>query len=374
MKKLLSFNEYTTPKDLRKIYLMPNSDRFSFSHIDHLVRRVSENLFELILAPGIFVDAIDKDMPIYNYGNHDEIYELIRAGVSLDNIYNNPDNLAYANDKVKFHEAMSGESFVPKTVYNDKDVTKLKFPIIAKPKGGSKGEGIKVFKTEEEFKNREEPEDGKGFDLFCEKFDLDREFRVMTVRGKLAYMAERIPMNDKAKSLREGANIFASDDIFYRKSTLDGRSNYKWVEIENGDLPDKVMSQVNKIMPIACKKLGLDVIGLDLGLDTAGKIFLIEANTCPGLNKDQVVRLYLEIFRDFYEREPDAQSMKKIEQMREELVRANADVKFSHSSIMGRRMDWTYSENGRKTSNTKYDMEKSFGDTLKNIKNAKDKK
>lgn len=376
MKKLMKFGEYNTPKDLKKIYLMPHSDRFSFSHIDHLVRRVAENLFDLVMAPGIFPESINPDLPVYNYGNHDEIYDLIKKGAfKKKNIYNHPDNLKYANDKIEFHKAMDGLDFVPKTVFKQEDVSKLKFPIIAKPKGGSKGEGINVFKTKEDLENFKPEDDDMKLDLFSEKFNLEREFRVITVNGKRVYIAERIPTNKKAKSLRESANMFPSKDLFGKKGTLDGRSSYKWVEIKNPDLDKKVWEQIDKIMPVACEKLKLEVMGLDFGLDSNGKVWIIEANTCPGLNKDQIVRIYLQIFEDFYERKPEDASMQKIKQMRDELVRASkSKAKFSHSSSMGRRMDWTYSEDGRKTSNVKFDIEKSFGSTLNNIKDRAKKK
>lgn len=371
MKKLVKFSEYGTNKDLKKIYLIPHSDRFSFSHIDHLVRRVSENLFDLVLAPGIFPDSINPDMPVYNYGNHDEIYDLIGKGAfKKKNVYNHPDNLKYANDKIVFHKAMDGESFVPKTVFSADDAVKLKFPVIAKPKGGSKGEGIIVFKTKDELKDFKQDDDNK-LDIFSEKFDLQREFRVITVNGKMVYIAERIPTNKKAKSLRESANMFPSKDLFDKDGTLDGRSSYKWVEVKKSSLDDKSWSQINKLMPVACEKLKLEVMGLDFGLDSKGKMWLIEANTCPGLNKDQIVRIYLEIFQDFYGRKPDESTMHKIESMREELIRASkSKTKFSHSATLGRRMDWTYDEDGRKTSNVKFDVEKQFGQTLKSIKNS----
>jgi len=376
MKKLMNFGEYSTPKDLKKIYLIPHSDRFSFSHIDHLVRRVSENLFDLVMAPGIFPESINSELPVYNYGNHDEIYELIKNGqFKKKNIYNHPDNLKYANDKIEFHKAMDGLDFVPKTVFKQEDVSQLKFPIIAKPKGGSKGEGINVFKTKEDLEKFTPEDEEMKLDLFSEKFDLQREFRVITVKGTRVYIAERIPTNKKAKSLRESANLFPNKDLFGKKGTLDGRSSYKWVEVKNSDLDKKVWDQIEKIMPVACEKLKLEVMGLDFGLDSKGKVWIIEANTCPGLNKDQIVRIYLQIFEDFYKRKPEPPTMKKIEEMRAELIRASkSKAKFSHSASMGRRMDWTYSEDGRKTSNVKFDIEKSFGSTLNSIKDRAKKK
>lgn len=531
MKRVLNYSDFNK-SDLRKIYLMPHSDRFSFSHIDHLVRRVAENLFDLVMAPGIFSGVINPELPMYNYGNHDEIYGLIKCGAfKKQNIYNHPDNLKYANDKIEFHKAMDGLDFVPKTVFAKEDVSNLKFPIIAKPKGGSKGEGVTVFKTKEELDAFKPESEETELDVFSEKFDLKREFRVITVCGKLVYIAERIPTNKKAKSLRESlhniqfiqldeiyhgttegakreilkrgfdlnladsksgvgsklgvsftsdineakehanwaskvfssrneapspktytnmfkdkknasltepaiitismagwrimagdesqdidaayklyedgiidgismcdtrsgngceemevfifnmpklnesvkklhesANLFPSQDVFDREGTLDGRSSYKWVEMKDSDLDDNAWASIEKIMPVACEKLGLEVMGLDFGLDSAGKVWVIEANTCPGLNKDQIVRIYLAIFDDFYGRKPDAASMRKIEEMRDELIRASGDVKFSHAASMGRRMDWTYTEDGRKNASVKFDVERSFGEPLRSKK------
>lgn len=354
---LTKFKDFLVPGDLGKIYLMAHSDRFSFSHIDYLVRRVAERLFDLVLPPGIFPESVDRARPLYSYGNSAELAPLLASGAVLrENVYNQPENLKYANNKIRFHQMMAGLDYVPKTVFSAEDAEGLKFPVIAKPRGGSKGEGVTVFKTVGDLRAHD---GGPRLDVFCEKFDLVREFRVLTVRGRLTYAAERVPTNDKARSLREG------EDVFDRASTRDSRSGYEWVE-GTGELDKKQTDAINKILPEACERLKLDVLGLDFGVDRSGKVWLIEANTCPGLNNDQVVCLYLHIFEDFYGRTPDAPSMARIEELRAELRRAGAGEHFSQSAHMGRRMDWTYGEDGRKTSTVKFDIERSFGETLKN--------
>lgn len=372
MNKILNFynwnllNESIINNDLKKIYLIPVSDRWSFSHVSHLVHSVSDNLFELLTPPGIFVDSINQDLPCYNYGNKDELYDLIKKDViSKDNVYNLPENLKNVNSKAEFHQKMEGCDFVPVTKFDQKEAEDLKFPVIAKPSEGSKGEGIVVFKSKEEMSAHKPKEDDVKFGVFSEKFDLKREFRVITVCGDMAYVAERIPTNEKAKSLREDANLFPSTDLFKVEGTLADRSSYEWVEMEDDKLTDKEWDQIKKICPIACEKLGLEVMGLDFGLDSSGKIFLIEANSCPGLNRTQIIIIYLAIFKDFYGRMPDEDTMKKIEEMQKALIDADdSEIKFSHSSTMGRKMDWTYAEDGRKTSTVKFDIEKQFGKPL----------
>lgn len=364
--KTLNFGQYIN-NDLKKIGLFVHSDKFSFSHIDSLVRAVSNEMFILLMPPGIFEDNIDINMPILNYGNQPELQELIdKKLIKTKNIYNLPKNLKNANSKVEFHKKTKDLKFVPKTVFDIKDISELKFPIIAKPASGSKGEGIEVFKTKEDLEKSE-----NKFDVFSEKFDLDREFRVISLNGSVVYIAERIPMNKKANSLREGK------DIFDREGTLAGRSSYKWktsVPGKNGVPEEKELSKVCLAINEA---LSLEFLGVDVGLDKKGKLFIIEANTCPGLNKNQIVLIYEAVFKDFYKRDLDEYSKKKLKQFNDELIRANKDkAKFSFAPHQGNRFYYyddkvdmeTGEHKGKQLLTTKYNIEKSFSDTLLNIK------
>ena len=114
--------------------------------------------------------------------------------VTKDNIYNLPENLINANSKVEFHKKTKDLKFVPKSVFTKEEALKLKFPIIAKPSNGSKGEGIEVFKTKEDLNSSD-----KQFDVFSEKFDLKREFRIISINGTIVFMAERTQEKRKEK-------------------------------------------------------------------------------------------------------------------------------------------------------------------------------
>lgn len=348
-------------RDLLKIYIFTHSDHYSFSHVDWVVRNVGELLFQLLAPPGIFPESINADLPVYNYGNSEEIVDLIKSGTfKRKNIYNLPSNLVNANDKVKFHKKMEGCSFVPKTVFTAEEAGKLTFPIIAKPKEGSKGQGITVFKDKAEL----EAYDGEALDTYSKKFDLQREFRIISMKGDLLYLAERIPTNKKAKSLRE------SEDVFMRDGTIGERSEYVWKEREfgKGGLPS--LKKFKNICTKTHELLKLDVLGIDIGIDDKGKLWLIEANTCAGLNNDQIIRIYLSIFKDFYGRDPEPYSMQKIKELQKELqIRNKDDIRFSFSARPGRMMDWGTPD---QTSSVKFDIEKSFGKPLKDIKDNQD--
>lgn len=352
--------------DLLKVYLFSRSDKFSFSHIDSLVRSVSAKLFMLLMPPGIFPDSIDRNLPILNYGNIDELQNLLDSNVVLsNNIYNLPKNLINANSKVEFHKKTDKLPFVPKTVFNKGDVNKLKFPVIAKPDTGSKGEGIKVFKSKEDLDASKDV-----FDVFSEKMDLKREFRVISIKGNLAFIAERIPKNDKANSLREGV------DVFDRSGTLDGQSSYDWKDVQYDMDGIPSMAKFSAMCSEINSALGLEFLGIDIGLDSSNELFVIEANTCPGLNKDQIVLIYETIFNDFYKRQP-SRSQKELDQYKQELKRANNDTaKFSFSAHQGNNF-YDYDDKvdlltgkrlGRSVLSMKYNIEKSMGNTLKNIK------
>jgi hypothetical protein len=357
--------------DLRKFYLFSHSDKFSFSHIDSLVRSVAGEMFMLLMPPGIFPDSIDPTIPIFNYGNTPELQKLIDDGiVKKENVYNLPENLPNANSKVEFHKKTKALKFVPKSVFTKEEAAKLKFPIIAKPANGSKGEGIEVFKIKEDL------DETKGeFDVFSEKFDLKREFRVISINGHITFIAERIPENEKANSLRE--NQMQNKDIFDRKGTLSERSAYKWVKIDLGKEKDLSEDKIVAICKQINESLGLQFLGVDIGLDDTGKLWCIEANTCPGLNKDQIVLIYKALFKDFYDREPSAFTTKKLDEYQAELMRANEDpAKFSFSPQQGNRFYYyddkvdmeTGDRKGKQLLTTKYNIEKSFGNTMLDIK------
>lgn len=357
--KVLKFSEFTN-NDLQKIYLFTGSDQFSFSHIDHLVKSVGGLVFEYLLPPGVFANNINIEMPCYNYGNFKEISEFIKVKAILpENIYNLPQNLKYANDKVEFFKKVESFSFIPKTVFKLEEAKKLKFPIICKPKDGSKGIGIEVFKTKEELESSE-----NKFDVYSEKFNLKREFRVISVCGNMVFIAERIPMNEHADALRE------SEDIFDRESSLDSRSSYKWEVVKFGK--DGIPSE-DKFKAI-CKKtneaLELEILGVDIAIDDNNKLWLIEANTCPGLNKDQVLLIYEAIFEDFYGRKIQGYGKDQLESYREQLLNASSsDIKFAFSGRPYKKVDLSYgAEEGKKQVSVKFDLEKSFGDSLKNLK------
>lgn len=375
MKRLHLFESFNATNDLKKFYLFSHSDRFSFSHIDSLVRSVAGDIFMFLMPPGIFPKSIDPNIPVFNYGNTPELQELIDSGFILEkNVYNLPKNLVNANSKVEFHKKTEGLDYVPKTVFKKEEAAGLKFPIIAKPSGGSKGEGIKVFKTKEELDSSTD-----AFDLFSEKFDLKREFRIISIKGEMVFIAERIPENDKANSLRE--NQHENKDIFDREGTLSGRSSYKWVKVEFGkDIPEEKAFQ--DICRSINEALSLEFLGVDIGLDSSGKLWCIEANTCPGLNKDQIVLIYIALFKDFYKKEPNEQTMKTLNQYRDELMRANEDpAKFSFSPHQGNRFYYyndivdheTGERKGRSLLTMKYNIEKSFGNTMLNIKKNESK-
>ena len=362
MMRLFEFEQFTN--DLRKVYLFAQSDKFSFSHIDSLVRNVSEKIFIQLTPPSVFPGDINKEMPILNYGNSKVLKELIENGtVDRNKVYNQPENLSNAFSKINFHKKTEGLPFIPKTVFSKQEANALTFPIIAKTEKGSKGVGVQQFKTKEDLASSKDE-----YAVFSEKFDLKKEFRCLCVKGDVIFIAERIPMNEKALSLREG------EDIFDRKGTLEDRSDYKWETVQMGTngLPSK--EQFDSICGQINNTLGLEFLGVDLGVGASGKLWCIEANTCPGLNKDQIVLLYEKIFEDFYKRKVNEWTQFKLDEFKKELIRSNEDpAKFSHAAHLGKKFyvydkDQDNPDKKKPLLTVKFDIEKSFGKPLKSIK------
>lgn len=372
MRHLYEYQEFVdVTSDLGKAYIFTYSDSFSFSHLSASARSAAGKMFHFLSPPGVFHESLQK-LPIYNYGNYDDLRKLIKDGhVDASDVYNKPENLINANSKIEFHKKVAKFDFVPKTVFSKDDAKGLKFPIIAKPSEGSKSQGITVFKNKDEVTdNKKETTDNKTsepgtfvegpvntkntdsdemtLDIFSEKFDLKKEFRVLTLRGKVLYTAERVPTNSKAKSLRE------SKDIFDGPGSLDKRSSFDWK-------PCKPLDGFADICKKTCDALDLDLIGVDIAVDGKGKLWLIEANTCPGLNKDQVVVVYAAIFEDYYGRVPNEAAQKVMKELSDAL---KSEKGFSSSASMGRKVNYGM-ENGV---TAKFDIERSFGSSLKQIK------
>jgi len=97
-------------------------------------------------------------------------------------------NDSFVQSKSDFYELFKQYDFMPKTCFSKKKaIETLKFPIVAKPDGGSLGIGIQKFESKEELNSSKDT-----FDVFCEYVESLCEIRVFVLDGKIVCILERI--------------------------------------------------------------------------------------------------------------------------------------------------------------------------------------
>ena len=135
-------------------------------------------------------------------------------------------------------------------------------------------------------------------DLFCEKIDIDKEYRAVVYIYKngdvhLIYLAERIPHNDKIKNLRE------QDLSFLKNVKQDGEGNFEWklYDPENQTISDNISHIIKDCIDL---NSGVQILAIDFCVDIHGKWWYIECNMSPGMSYYLSVSIYLHAYQDWY--------------------------------------------------------------------------
>ena len=273
-----SFNEFLLEKfedefpALKKIYLVTkraSGHRWlsykGFAGSKFFVQ-VTERNFENL--------NLNKEFPVLNYQST-FLKELIEKDCLGENIYNKPSAVKISSKK-SFHELFAKNEYIPKTVTDVKNISELKFPIIAKPSDGHSGIGIKKYESLEEFNS----DDTESYDVFSEFIENDEEHRFFMFKGKPFFWMQRLSdENEKAFSDKDEKMNFK-----YHLKNVDTLSN---------DYKKAIKEFSNKLKDI-------DFLCLDIMKGKDGKIYIIESNTQPGLPFDSTVKLYKEMYEDFY--------------------------------------------------------------------------
>jgi len=302
MQNLLSFDEFISEGNsdkypsLKKVYLATKRSSgqkwLSYKGFagDKFFIQVTENNIDKI--------DIDKSFPILNY-HGDITKQLLKDNKILaENIYNHPDQISKSGSKVEFHKLVGEDENIPKTVFDIKDTSDMKFPIIGKPKSGHSGIGIEVFKDQ---KSLDEADSSK-FDTFSEFVDKAEEHRFILFKGKPIFWMERTPTNSKAK---DGSG----------KTDEEMEFGYKRCDVDK--LPEdylKVLEKFSKIYK------DLPYICFDVMKSKDDKVYVIESNAMPGTPFDTTVKIYENIYEDFYGHPVDEASQGKLDEYSKELI------------------------------------------------------
>ncbi len=294
---LLSFADFVneqsfTDNDLFKIYLAIDPE--TWSHWSWTKEFAGDKMFVQITPDNYKDITINKNFPVLSYNKSMIEILLKKKLIKIENIYNLPEHM-YKSSKAEFHKIVSGDENVPETAYTQEEAIKIGLPIIAKPKDMHSGLGIQIFKTEEEFNNA----DHSKFDVYSKYIDKKSEHRLYNFKGEPFFWTEREPINDKAKT---------------GDGEADGKMKFRYIRRDIDKLPEKFKVVVKKF----CKMFSeLPYICFDIMVDKDDKIYVIESNLQPGVQFDVTVQAYRVIFKDFYGRDVDEQTDKKLEEISE---------------------------------------------------------
>lgn len=293
MQALKTFEQFILEKietsDLKKVYLTvdPKSGQRwltnkGFAGSKFFIQLNFENYKDIEINP---------EFPVLNY-NLKVTQKLLDEGlIKSENIYNHPKYITQSGSKEEFHKILEGDDAVPATAYSKDDALKIGFPLIAKPKGGHSGIGIQIFQNKEEF----EGADHSKLDLYSQYIDKKSEHRLFNFKGTPWFWMEREPMNDKAKT---------------GKGKSDEQMDFRYLKRPIQNLPTKFKELAERLSA----KFDLPYLCFDMMEDKDGKLYVIESNAQPGVPYDSTVEAYKMVFKDFYGRDMNPSSLKKMDE------------------------------------------------------------
>jgi glutathione synthase/RimK-type ligase-like ATP-grasp enzyme len=280
--------------DLHKIYAAVNTDT---GH--EWAKEEGGKAYKVITPKDISKLELDPSIPILNY-NMAVTEDLVKKFPKMKNfIYNPNETIQVSNSKKDFHERLGDDPNIPKTAYNEKGALEIGFPLIAKPKTGHSGKGIKIFKTKDEFLK----EDKSKYDLFSQFIDKKSEHRIINFKGKPMVWMERTPLNEKAKK----GDGNASEEM-----------RFKYLKKDPSGLPNN-FAKTNKAF---CEKFKeIPLICFDIMEDQKGHVYIIESNTMTGMPFNISLELYEKLFEDYYKRPMSNKSKNEMKLLSEGLIK-----------------------------------------------------
>jgi hypothetical protein len=307
MKRIKLFEQFITERneseDLYKIYLAidPESGHRWWSYKDF----AGDNFFIQVTLDNYKELDINSKSPVLTY-NSKVTQRLLDDGIiKKENVYNLPENIKQSGSKSEFHKIVDGNEHIPKTCDNTKDAIKeIGFPMIAKPAEGHSGIGIVVMKDQKEW----DAADHDNLDVYSQYIDKKSEHRLITFKGTPFFWMEREPLNDKAKS---------------GNGKHDEEMAFKYIKKDITKIPQKFNTLIKGFGKIFSD---LPYICFDVMEDQAGKLYIIESNSQPGVPFDSTVQIYREIFKDFYGREVDTKANKELQRLGDYMIKRTLEI------------------------------------------------
>jgi len=308
MNKLLKFKEFSQDP---KIQILMRGTIGLTSKADELVTKLMKELYDdwihLVLIKK-YQDYNRAERIPDNRRWNDINYSLpilnmtSRPHVLLENprakIYNKIHDYPVSADKVMFSKIFSGSKFLPKTVFQEREINQLEFPIIAKPKAGFSAQGIELFKTKEEAL-----ESMTEFDLWSEAKNIKTEFRLFIMNGEIIHLAERIKNSKNDKSV-------GSKD-------KDEKIDLVYIDQDWKTFPENLKSKLLILHEEVKQKVNLDFYDIDLILDTEEEFWVPEINGAPGIGPSMFSAIYTAWIEMTLNRPPKESTIQRLNQIRD---------------------------------------------------------
>jgi len=186
------------------------------------------------------------------------------ANIPTDNVFNSASAIHLAADKPKFRKVLVEKTTVaPITWFHDSSMKDLfdmskHLPVVVRPNKHDRGKDFHVCATLDEVVAATD----KFPEYYISKFyNKAREFRVMMVQKRVAFVVEKTPKNKTLNSWGLAA----------------GWENILW-----GSWPLEVVKAATEAFKLSKLTFG----AADVILDTKGGIYVCEVNTAPELPKE----------------------------------------------------------------------------------------
>ena len=214
-----------------------------------------------------------------------KLYKKLKFNTNIKSYMNDE----ISSSKVVTQKILEKKIYSIKTVFDLKDISKIGFPIVAKPDLGHSGVGITVFKNKNEIIKYYNNKKNTEHNLYSEFIDYKREFRIFCIKDKIVGVVERLEKDENKVNI---SNKKTNEPL-----------NFLYIEqnIEKISILEDIKSIVNDIYNIFL----LDIYSIDIFLTNKNKLKVIEINSGTGLNAFRIYQLYKGLMFDAFKKEID---------------------------------------------------------------------
>ena len=235
---------------MHRLYLRQGNITFCKAFVDNLREK------GIILTRR---DTFNRNGVMINHGNSNDI----KYGKKVNRFYllNHPNSIMYTANKMRTYKLLP--SYHPKVYENRRDI---RAPVIAKPRTGHHGYGIKILNTNKEV------DDFFSYNSFSnyiveDLIDIKHEYRFNVVAGEVYQVSKKIKQDMYTE---KGGYVFA-----YKSLGSDAKISQKFWDFVNNIIKDIERKLGNK--------LGSYCIDIIKGQD--GEYYLTELNSAYGIGQ-----------------------------------------------------------------------------------------